>query len=61
MLFRSVQLAEARYFAPNDATQPEFGRALLEAREAGVRLIARRCEVTPLEITLGEEIPIRLK
>ncbi len=56
-----VQLAEARYFAPNDATQPEFGRALLEAREAGVRLIARRCEVTPLEITLGEEIPIRLK
>lgn len=56
-----VQLAEARYFAPNDATQPEFGRALLEAREAGVKLIARCCEVTPLEITLGEEIPIRLK
>ena len=56
-----VQLEEARHFAPNDATQPEFGRALLEAREAGVKLIARRCEVTPLEITLGEEIPIRLK
>ena len=56
-----VQMDEARYFAPNDDTQPEFGRALAEAQAAGVRLIARCCEVTPLQITLGKEIPIRLK
>ena len=31
-----VQMEEARYFTPNDSTQPEFGRALLEARAAGV-------------------------
>ena len=56
-----VQLEEARYFAPNNDTQPEFGLALLEAQRAGVRLIARCCEVTPLEIALGKEIPIKLK
>ena len=56
-----VQLEEALYFAPNDDTQPEFGKALLEAQKAGVRLIARCCEVTPLSLTLGKEIPIRLK
>lgn len=56
-----VQMEEARYFSPNDDTQPEFGRALTEAQQAGVRLIARCCEVTPLSLALGKEIPIRLK
>ena len=56
-----VQMDEAEYFEPNDAAQPEFGETLREAREAGVRLMARCCDVTPLRITLGKEIPIRLK
>jgi sugar fermentation stimulation protein len=56
-----VQMDDAQYFAPNDDTQPEFGRALKEARDAGVRLVARCCDVTPLRITLGKEIPIQLK
>ncbi len=56
-----VQLEEADLFAPNDDTQPEFGLALREAQEAGVRIIARCCQVTPLEITLGKEIPVKLK
>jgi len=58
-----IQMDEARYFAPNNDTQPEFGRALIEAQAAGVRLLARCCEVTPLKIVLdaGKEIPIRLK
>lgn len=55
-----VQMEKALYFAPNDDTQPEFGRALKAAKAAGVRLIARRCRVAPDEIRLGEEIPIRL-
>ncbi len=55
-----VQMERAAYFAPNDDTQPEFGRALAEARRAGVRLIARCCEVTPLRISLGQEIPVKL-
>lgn len=56
-----VQMDGAEYFAPNDATQPEFGRALQSAQAAGVRLIARCCDVTPLKIELAKEIPVRLK
>ena len=56
-----VQMEEAEFFCPNAATQPEFGAALRSAQAAGVQLLARCCHVTPLEITLGEEIPIRLK
>lgn len=56
-----VQMEKALFFAPNDDTQPEFGLALRSAETAGVRLIARRCAVTPSEIQLAEEIPIRLK
>ena len=56
-----VQMDRADWFAPNDATQPEFGQALLDAQAAGVRLIARCCDVTPLKIELAKEIPVRLK
>lgn len=56
-----VQMEGAKYFTPNDETQPEFGEALRSAREAGVELIARSCRVTPEEIRLGEEIPVKLK
>ena len=56
-----VQMDRADWFAPNDATQPEFGQALREAQAAGVRLIARCCDVTPLKIELAKEIPVRLK
>lgn len=56
-----VQMEKALYFAPNDDTQPEFGKALQSAEAAGVRLLARCCSVTPEEIRLGKEIPVRLK
>lgn len=56
-----VQMERALYFAPNDDTQPEFGLALQAARAAGVRLLAYCCAVTPEEIRLGKEIPVKLK
>lgn len=56
-----VQMEKALYFAPNDDTQPEFGRALRSAQAAGVYLCARRCAVTPSEIRLLEEIPVKLQ
>lgn len=56
-----VQMDSAEYFAPNDATQPEFGRALQSAQATGVQLIARCCDVTPLKIELAKEIPVKLK
>lgn len=56
-----VQMEKALFFSPNDDTQPEFGLALRSAQAAGVVLSARCCVVTPSEIRLGEEIPVRLK
>ena len=56
-----VQMERADWFAPNTAAQPDFAGALAEARAAGVELIARLCRVTPREITLGEEIPVKLE
>lgn len=56
-----VQMEKARYFAPNDGTQREFGEALRSAEAAGVRIMAYSCRVTPEEIWLGREIPVKLK
>lgn len=53
-----VQREDARAFAPNDGTDAEFGRALREARKAGVRVLALRCRVTPEEIGVLGPIPL---
>lgn len=41
-----VQMEGVKYFIPNRETQPEFAEALLEARKAGVRILAYDCRVT---------------
>ena len=56
-----IQMEGMKEFCPNDDTQPEFGSALGEARKAGVLLLARQCQVTPEEVALAGEVPIRLK
>ena len=55
-----VQMGRARFMAPNDETQPQFGETLRRIRKEGVALSARLCRVAPDEIILGEEIPIQL-
>lgn len=55
-----VQLYEASQFEPNRATHPEFAEALAEARDAGVKLLALRCRVSPQSLEIIEEIPIIL-
>lgn len=42
-----IQMKGAHTFMPNWETHPEFGQALLEARSAGVEIIAVDCEVRP--------------
>jgi len=37
---------------------PEFAAAFSEARAAGVRTLARRCEVTPRGVALGAALPV---
>ena len=42
-----IQMADIKYLHPNDATDPAFGKALREAAQAGVTVLALDCAVTP--------------
>ena len=55
-----VQMENVKYFTPNRETQPEFARALLKAREAGVRVMAYDCLVTPDAMTINKPVPVKL-
>ncbi len=55
-----IQMENVRWFAPNDVTHPEFGRALRRAAQAGVEILAMDCAVTPQSLTMGKSVPIRL-
>jgi sugar fermentation stimulation protein A len=55
-----VQRSDATCLKPHDESDPEFGKALREAQNAGVDVLAYRCRVTPEEITLADSIPVRL-
>lgn len=55
-----IQMGDVRYFAPNDATHPEFGQALRKAAAAGVEVLAMDCTVTPQTLTMGKPVPIKL-
>lgn len=55
-----IQMQGVRAFAPNWATQPEFGRALQQAAAAGVEIHAMDCAVTPASLTLRAPVPVLL-
>ena len=55
-----VQLAGAKYVAPNDVTHPQFGQALRRAAAAGVEVFALGCSVTPDSLTAMDPVPVRL-
>ncbi len=55
-----VQMQEVAYFAPNDATDPAFAKALRQAAAAGVELYAVDCLVTPSSLVCQNTVPIRL-
>ena len=55
-----VQMAGMRAFSPNDATHPEFGAALREARRAGVLVLAVECAVTPDSLVMTGPVPVEL-
>ncbi len=54
-----VQFAGARFVAPNDETGAAFGEALRRAEQAGVRLFAVECKVTPEGISPFRPLPVR--
>ena len=55
-----VQMENVRYLHPNDATDPAFGKTLREAAEAGVKILAMDCRVTPESMMLNKSLPVCL-
>ncbi len=55
-----VQMDQVRYVVPNRRTQPAFAEALLEARRAGVRILAMDCLVTEDSMEIRSPLPVYL-
>ena len=55
-----IQMAGMADFAPNDRTHPEFGAALREAAQAGVKVLAVECAVTRDSLVMTGPVPVRL-
>ena len=55
-----VQRDDARSLSPHAANDPAFAAALTAAAQAGVRLLAFTCRVTPAGIRLDRRIPVVL-
>ena len=56
-----IQMKGVRLFRPNWRTQPEFGQALLEARRAGVEIIAVDCRVVPGVVEIDGPVEVALE
>lgn len=59
-VFFVIQRQDAKFFSPNDAMDPAFGKALRAAARVGVDIFAYRCKVKPNSIELAETIKICL-
>ena len=55
-----IQMPDVAYLHPNDATDPEFGKALREAAANGVEVLAVDCEVTVDEMNIRSFVPVKL-
>lgn len=55
-----IQMEHVQYLHPNDLTDPAFGTALRQASEAGVRILAYDCTVTPNAMAINKPVDVRL-
>ena len=55
-----IQMKGVSHFSPNNITHPAFGKALVRAEKAGVRLIAMDCVVRRDSLVLSSEVPVAL-
>ena len=55
-----IQMEDVKYLHPNDATDPDFGKALRQAAQAGVQILAMDCKVTPDTMALNKSVEIKL-
>ena len=55
-----IQMKGVHVFRPNWQTHPEFGEALIEAKEAGAEIVAVDCIVRPGLVEIDGQIPVDL-
>lgn len=55
-----VQMEGRKGFSPNERTHPAFGAALREAWDAGVKVLAVGCTVTPDQVEISHTVPLWL-
>ncbi len=55
-----IQMKNIKYFTPNYKTHPEFGEALKDANNRGVKILAFDCIVTEDSMVLDKEIKVIL-
>ena len=55
-----IQMADVQYLHPNDATDPNFGKALREAAANGVEVMAVDCDVTENSMKIRSAVPVVL-
>lgn len=55
-----VQMKDVKYLHPNDSTDPAFGKALREAAEQGVQVLAVDCHITENTMTIGDFVEVKL-
>lgn len=59
-VFFVVQMKDVDYFTPNMDTHPEFGWALKQAADKGVKIAAYDCRVERDSIELADQVPVAL-
>lgn len=55
-----IQMKGVSYFTPAILQDPDFAKALTEAKKAGVKIIAYDCNVTRTTIGINEKVKIKL-
>ena len=55
-----IQMEDVKYLHPNDATDPDFGKALRQAAAAGVKVLAVTCKVTPDTMAISGAVEVIL-
>ena len=56
-----IQMGGVKYLHPNDTTDPEFGKALREAKAAGVEVLAVDCDVTEDTMEIRDPVTVLLE
>ena len=55
-----IQMADVKYLHPNDTTDPAFGKALRQAAEAGVTVLAMDCHIEPNKIQIRHPVTVKI-